>query len=390
MHIFYIGSFRLPNHDAAAARVLNVARALRDAGHIVSFISWGGQYRESDICPDGKYSVDGFEYIITNELDDRGGWLLKAKAKLTRGNKTKKILRQQKNIDVIITYNGSLTRWLLRFTNERHIKLINDITEWYSYSELKITDWIPYAFNMLVTQRRVKNKVVISSYLDHFYKKTHNIVIPATCDISESKWNVDIKYVKNIIGKFDGITLIYAGNPGRKDLLHTVINVIQRLINEKEKIRFIILGITRENYLERYSNMLAVPDLSSNIKFIGRVSQDLVPAFYNNADFMVLLRNPTRKSNAGFPTKFAESIVSGTPVIANLTSDIGAYLKNGITGFVVKSPSNCDLYELLKQNVLKCDHDAICKMKRNVYELSSKFDYHAYIRPIAEFMDYLK
>ena len=391
MHIVYIGAFRLPDFDAAAARVLGVAKSLRGAGHEVSFISWGGEYRKTDYCPDGKYRVDGFEYIITDELDAKGGLCKKIASKILRGNKTKAILRQYDNIDVIISYNWCLTNWLLYFTKKKCIKLISDITEWYSYSELKITDWIPYAYNMFISQRRVKNKFVISSYLDKFYKTTHNMVIPATYDLSNAKWNaMNNGYVANSVEKFDGITLIYAGNPSRKDLLHTAINAVQRLLDEDVKIRFFILGITREKYLDKYKKLVRISHLNKNIKFVGRVPQDTIPAFYSVADFMVLVREPTRKSNAGFPTKLAESIASGTPVIANITSDIGLYIHDGVTGFIVDRPSEEDLYNTLKKRVLPCGQDGIYKMKCSVKELSSKLDYHAFISPIALFMAGLK
>lgn len=389
MQIVYLGSFRLPNYDAAAARVLNAAKALRKTGHTVSFISWGGKYRETDLCLDGKYRVDGFEYVITNELDSQGGFLTKAKAKLRRGNKTKSILRQQKYIDAIITYNGSLTRWLIRFTEEQHIKLINDITEWYSYSELTITDWIPYAYSMIFTQRKVKNKIVISSYLDRFYKTTHNIVVPATCDASESKWHNNKGYAECAAGGFDGITLIYAGNPSRKDLLHSAINVVQRLIDENVEIRFLILGITRENYLNLYSDYLRTINLSEKIQFLGKISQDLVPAFYSIADFMVLLREPNRKSNAGFPTKFAEAFTSKTPVIANATSDIEKYLIDGKTGFLVSGYDEKSLYMMLKEKVITLTKEQMDALKETVAEKNIVFDYHFYIEPLKEFFNNL-
>ena len=68
MNIIYLGAFRLPNYDAAAPRVLNNARALRMLGNKVTFISWGGKYRQEDLCNDGKYRVDGFEYISSGDL----------------------------------------------------------------------------------------------------------------------------------------------------------------------------------------------------------------------------------------------------------------------------------------------------------------------------------
>ncbi len=42
MRIIYIGSFRFPTFDAAAARVLNNAKAIAKSDHEVSVISWGG------------------------------------------------------------------------------------------------------------------------------------------------------------------------------------------------------------------------------------------------------------------------------------------------------------------------------------------------------------
>lgn len=390
MHIVYIGSFRLPNYDAAAARVLNVAKALHEAGHAISFISWGGRYCEKDLCPDGKYRVYGFEYIITDELDPQGGFVDKVKSKITRGNKTKAILKQKVSaFDVIITYNGSLTRWLLKFTKKHNIKLINDITEWYSYSELKCTDWIPYAFNMFVTQKRVKNKIVISSFLDRFYFKTHNIIIPATCDASEFKWQLNKEYAEQTAGHFDGITLIYAGNPARKDLLHVVINTVQRLITEGANIRFLILGITQEKYLAQYAPLLHDSILSNNIRFLGRVNQDLIPAFYSISDFMVLLREPNRKSNAGFPTKFSESMMSGTPVIANLTSDLGKYLIDGKTGFIIENNEEESLYLLLKEKVISLSSEQLKALKTQVADNNKTFDYHYYIEPLQKFSNKL-
>ena len=130
MNIIYLGAFRLPNYDAAAARVLNIAKAMREAGHKVSFISWGGRYRMEDKLKDEEYIVDGFRYIISNELDAKGSFYIRLKGMLTRGKTTKQLLEQWPDkIDVIITYNDSLILWLRRFCKVRNIKLINDMTE---------------------------------------------------------------------------------------------------------------------------------------------------------------------------------------------------------------------------------------------------------------------
>lgn len=388
MVILYIGSFRLPNYDAAAARVLNIARSLREAGHSVSFISWGGVQREEDKDNRGVYYVDGFPYLVTDELPTAGmSTFEKLHNRMRRGNTTKRLLSGWPvRIDVIITYNNSLCRWLLSFCTDKGIKLINDITEWYAYNELKPIDWLGYSYNMFVLQKQVKNKIVISSYLDKFYRQTHNIVVPATCDASEEKWHENLVSAKAQVDLFSGVTLIYAGTPARKDLLHHVVNAVRRLADEGAAIRLLILGSTRNSYINQYASKLHSTSQHERIIFFGKVPQDIIPSFYQLSDFMILLRENNRKSNAGFPTKFSESFTSGTPVIANLTSDLGNYLKDGITGFVVQEPREESVYQILKERVLTLSRADIELMKQHVKDAARQLDYHTYVEPIGEFM----
>ena len=44
MNILYIGTFRLPNYDAAAARVLSNAKVFREVCHEVSLLGLGGKF----------------------------------------------------------------------------------------------------------------------------------------------------------------------------------------------------------------------------------------------------------------------------------------------------------------------------------------------------------
>ena len=107
MNILYVGSFRMPNKDAAAARVLNNARAMKELGHSVTFLSWGGEYRDIDLCDDGIYRIEGMEYIITYELDVIGSLANRIKSVIHRGDKSMKIIKStQRKLDLIILYNA--------------------------------------------------------------------------------------------------------------------------------------------------------------------------------------------------------------------------------------------------------------------------------------------
>ena len=391
MKILYIGAFRLPNYDAAAPRVLNNAKAFREAGHEVSFISWGGKYRETDLCEDGKYRVDGFEYVITGELDGEGSLLKRAIDKMHRGEKSLAVIQKMiEQPDLIVMYNAdrNWTKTMIRYCQEHNIKLANDMTEWYDNNELRPTDILPNYLNMTRTQHEVQNKVVISSRLEKYYKNSNNLLLPPLCDKAEDKWGKEVE--DDRIKPFDGVTLIYAGNPAKKDCVHTVINAVNELANGGAKIRFMILGTTRESYIERYKSLLKNSNLHENIMFLGRVSQDLIPAYYKKADFMVLLRKTSRKNMMGFPTKFAESMTAGVPVIANATSDLDKYIVNGRTGFLLDSCSYEDILFCLKNRVLLLDRSNIESMKLMTCNANSPFDYRSHKNAVEEFFKKLK
>lgn len=393
MNILYIGSFRLPNFDAGAARVLNIGRSLILSGHKVSYISWGGSYRECDRQKNNTYCIDGMEYTITHELDCNGGIIAKIRTKLKRGHTTLSILKSMKTLpDAIIMYNPGywFTVKMLDFCSKNKIFLVSDITEWHANNELHLIDIPPYWYNMTYLQRQVKNKILISSYLNDYYSESHNIIIPATCNSADEKWS----YSPNndfIDCNFTGITFIYAGTPARKDKLHTAINALQKLIDEGADIRFLILGVSRESYIKKSGKLITTEKLSDKIKFIGRVSQDAVPSFYSMSDFMILIREDNRKSNAGFPTKFAESMMSGTPVIANRTSDIGKYLISGYNGIMLSDDSSEGLYHTIKTKVLPMSKNERMQMKQNALATGKEeFDCHQYGKCVNDFITTLK
>ena len=74
------------------------------------------------------------------------------------------------------------------------------------------------------------------------------------------------------------------------------------------------------------------------VNCIGKVQRQEVLKNLEEADFTVLIRlSELRYAKAGFPTKVPESLATGTPVICNLSSDLGMYLKDGENAIILKS-----------------------------------------------------
>ena len=388
-NIIYTGAFRFPIGDAAAARVLNNAKIFRELGHSVIFLSWGGIYRESDKKEDGHYYYHGFRYIISRDIDIKEKGLKKIIFFLLSGqNAIKIILQIIPNADVIVGYDHSLyfSYRIMKLSKKYKIPYVSDITEWYSANEYKLAIFSPLYlinnFNMYYVKKLVKNKIVISSYLYRFYNKTNNIIIPPLIDNQEAKW-IELK---SVLPRFEGIRIIYAGTPGKKDLLETILEAVLLCVNEGFNLQFIILGVTKE-YISKFKNYAAFISFPRNFFFLGLVSQTEVPSYYAVSDFSILLREPTRKSMAGFPTKIVESMASGCPVILNYTSDLENYIFDKHNGFVVPDSSLLELKKVLNV-IMKLTSEEIKQLKINSFKCASEnFNYLTYVDKMANFID---
>jgi glycosyltransferase involved in cell wall biosynthesis len=98
-----------------------------------------------------------------------------------------------------------------------------------------------------------------------------------------------------------------------------------------------IIGINKNQLVNTCGVSQQVLDkLGNSLKAVGRIPRDGVLKNLEEADFTVLMRSPDQRyAKAGFPTKVVESLSSGTPVICNITSDLGDYIRDGENGIVV-------------------------------------------------------
>lgn len=391
-NIIYTGAFRFPIGDAAAQRVLNNAKILRELGHKVIFVSFGGTTQESDKKEDGNYYYQGFRYIISNDIDRQESNILKRVYNfLYAGQNALKIISEiNESADVIIGYGTSIffTNKILKLCKKSDLYFVGDITEWSDPREFLGGIYAPpywiNNFNMNFTQKKVKNKILISAFLNEFYKTSHNIILPPLVDAKDEKWS-DLKHV---ISDFVGVRVIYAGTPGKKDLLETMLDAVCSCLKKGIKLQFVVVGVSLNEiyFFKNYNEILIFPN---NIIFCGKVLQTDVPSYYNLSDFSLIVRKSTRKSMAGFPTKLAETMMAGCPVLLNYTSDISNYVKNGYNGFVMPDSSSESL-EATLLNISKLSKDDLKLLKSNAIKTAfEKFDYLIYLNETRDFMNQL-
>lgn len=390
-NIIYTGAFRFPNGDAAAARVLNNGKILRELGYNVIFVSWGGKPREKDKNKKGVYYYEGFKYINTYELDNKNNFFGRIKNHLFRGKYALKYIfsnfANNNDIYAIVLYNTPIyfNIRIKQICKKFKIHLISDITEWYAPNELPGGLLAPpywlNEINMRFIQKTIKNKILISSFLHQYYKSSNNIILPPLIDSNEKKWDK----TETLVPPFNGVRLIYAGNPAKKDLLEIMLQAVLKSIDDGLKIQFIIVGVSKDQ-ISHYSNFQKIISLPDNFIICGRIPQEKVPAYYHSADFSIIIRKPTKKNMAGFPTKFVESMMAGCPVISNNTSDIGNYIVDGFNGFIMNDWSSHEFQKTLKM-IAQLSPQEITIMKENAIRSAlEKFDYLSYKNTMNEFI----
>ena len=342
MRILLFSNLVLPDSCANATRVMNFAKLLREAGHEIELLG---------VCYDQKKALEGV-------CDNIPYGMLRA-APYFGIHAGKRIVLLKKDIDAFLddrrTYDAILLSNVyydyadvfLRYAKKTGAKIAVNAVEWYEKNNglfAGLTGKLNFVKNRIALRylhKKMGNIIAISSLLDDYYKVRgcNTVTIPTMVDMEEY---ADVSATEKEPGTV--VRVAYAGSPARKDYVINAIFALP-LLSDEERSRLQLhfygpdtkllkmLGLSEE-FLNTYRD---------NIVCHGRIPYAEVKSKIADADFTVLLRPNKRYANAGFPTKVGESMACGTPVIANITSDLGKYILDGKTGIVCRdeTPEAC-------------------------------------------------
>lgn len=319
--ILYVGGFVLPDGNAAAQRVVANAKLFRDIGFRVVFVN----HPEAVGSP---CIEDHFGFVCYN--CPKSEWGVASRIDIDR---IEEIVERRGDVTHIIAYNypaPSLSK-LIKFCRLKGIKCIGDTTEWYRAFDVALVK-APFKFLDTFTRMRILNKkmdgqIVISRYLEHFYQgKVPCVLLPPLVDIRDGKW--PLCHEK----KANGVSFIYAGKPSKtKERLDLIVDAIVSIPDECA-VSLKVVGIDASEFEEIYG--FSPPD-SSRVSFVGRLPHEEVLRLVADSSYSIVVRDDNRVTRAGFPTKFAESIACGTPVVCNDNSDLKEWIDSEGCGFVV-------------------------------------------------------
>lgn len=380
-NILILSINKFPNGDAGAVRQYAFSKLFKLTGWEPYIIGMGmcTNYNEEE--------HDSIKYISFRS--DKNNFFSRLKDLVSYKKRLKFFLNKNRDfygkiLVIDIPFNALL--YVKKFAKKNRKRLYHDSVEWYSpeqftYGKLNFNYITKELYNKYWIDKNF-NVIVISKYLeDHFRSRGCNTLrIPSILDVEGIICQKNTDPEKLII--------VYAGSPGKKDYIKEIIEGINYLEEVcRRKIELRIIGATKDQ-IKEISGLTdeVLQTLQNVIVYKGRVPRAEVLKNLEEADFTVLMRSPKlRYAKAGFPTKVAESLACATPVICNITSDLGDFIRNGENGIIVED-CTAEAFSHAIKKVLSLTFE----QRKKMYESSRKcaelyFDYKQYVDPIRHF-----
>lgn len=374
MKVLYIASRNpFPYGSAYASRVMNFARLLSYMGtevHVIADFS-----NEPDYIPGSIQRFEEFTYQALGKHNNQ-----KSRRKYPREclSAVKEYLADNR-VDAVIYNSNSARFWKIRrYCKSNSRSHIVESCEWRDPSNFRFgrcnPQYVLAAIGIRFLFRKADGIIAISRLLEDYYKRfvANTVRIPTILDV------INTPCVLEPSG--ETIKIMYAGSLGKsKELLRDVLVAIRTLKEKRKHIEFHIYGAKREQVLANIGNDEALLDALSDCVFIEeRVPQQQMNEVYGRHDFSIFIRPDRRSSHAGFPTKLAESMAAGTPVIANDTGDIGLYLADGYNGYLLRVASCNNIAEMFER-ILEMSAEERKKLRKNARKTAEgSFDYRGY------------
>ena len=271
--ILYIGGFEMPDKNAAAQRVLSIAKALRESGYDTQFygITQSG---------DTEGEVDGFHYEAYPHPNGTKAWF-----KYALGAGIVDYIRQA-SPDYVFLYNypAIAQERVIRYCRKHGIKTVGDITEWREpHSRFKRIDTY---FRMTVSNKHIDGIIVISRYLAKYYSGNNYIKLPPLVDKQEMKWQIRPEPRLD-----DKIHLVYIGTGSVKDRLDKIIEGIRATGNKRFHLD--VIGIDLEQFEKIYHQNFDIK--SMDVVFHGRLPHRKALVYLMSSDFQIFFRDYIRR-----------------------------------------------------------------------------------------------
>lgn len=349
MKIIIFACTDFPEGPATTSRIRLLSRILSAAGHEVFLAIFNANARQpipANNQPGGVFESVHYKYLsgrtfrpeaFTGKLTDTLNGVISSLS----------FLREQKKnglIDAVLFYTPGIFQSLPAFLLARsyQIPIFIELCEIFSmdtrksgfHSALKrigarISDRIlpTMSSGVLAISTRI-----VSFLREHGVDDTKILHLPILVDYERfAKFSTFA--VPALVGKR---YFLNSGSLDEKEGLEYILEAFAMVAKSDPQLFLVLTGAPdqqRKKLILDWANHLRI---ENKLLFTGFISADQLSWAYQNAIALLCCRTNTPFSNFGFPTKLAEYLSSGKPVITNEVGDMRLYLKDGKNAFFAR------------------------------------------------------
>ncbi|MEK6481260.1 glycosyltransferase family 4 protein [Catalinimonas sp. 4WD22] len=228
--------------------------------------------------------------------------------------------------------------------------------------------------------------IVISNNLKYFYEQQigHKVsykLIPVLVDCQE--------FTSVPANKEHFIA--YAGNLSQdKDGLYTQLEAFAQASKKFPELKFYIIGkAQRPQTKEKADEIIKELKIQDKVIFTGFISRKELVTIFRNASALMLYKPDSIQAEYCFPSKTAEYLASGSPVVTTSTGELKNYLRHEVSA-LLSDPND---KEALANNLIKAlsDVNLAKRISKNGFEIAlNEFDYQLQSQKIIEFISELR
>jgi glycosyltransferase involved in cell wall biosynthesis len=380
---FLIGAFRYPAGDASSNRLLALAKAAAAGGYRPLVVN-DAPPLDSPLPRGSIGTFGGVDYVNTGPpVGARGYRLLGRLSRPARVARTIRRAGYQRGSGFASVASGLYTpgvhvalNWVLG------LRTISDVVERHDAEQFPAGRRSPYyirhRWTSMLSRVLPDGVIAISRTLEAVYSPSRSVLrIPPLVDLDEFP-------VPHRRSSSQPLTLIYSGTPTRKDQLGSLVDAVLSDTGNSRPISLLIAGADANQLADAEDvGPDRVARFGSVVKPLGMLGRAEVLEQLNRADFSVLFRPQDGYAQAGFPSKVPESLAAGCPVLGNLTSDLGDYLKDSNNAIVCEpdTETRTVLAPAVTEALDRANHltdDELFEMKLAARASAEDLDYRAW------------
>ncbi len=345
--IIYVGNFGMPTSNAAGKRVYANSLLFAKCGYNVIMIGTDPLVKGTIRAVDSSVSYLSLPNFGKSTGKKYYEWL----RKWIDNNDVTPIMIVRYGSPGLATFD----QYLYSYTKTHKIPLVIDVVDWLSVDSSNIIFKCVKSIDTYA-EKGFFNKcgdglIAISSYLKKYYENNYKDIIIIPPLVTE---------YTNIPHRNITPQIVYAGNPFRKgekvrnthrikDRLDLAIKSFAVLEAKGMKFDFHIVGLSKKEYLVAFPDQQRELNQVKHIHFYGLKTMKETQEMIKKMDLSILLREKTKGTMAGFPTKIVESLALGVPVITTDTSDLRKYICDGVNGYIVDISDEMEFENRLKE-----------------------------------------